>query len=242
MALDFSVISEYRQVLIDGFLKMISLCAAGLAIGLVVGAIACAAKMQPFRILRGCANVYIEWFRGTPFLIQLFILYYVGPTFGLMLDATVAGIIGLGLYSGSYYAEIYRSGIQSVPRGQIEAARALGMGEGTIFFRIMLPQMMGLIVAPMTNQSISFIKDSTALSIITVKELSFAAQSVIGQTYAYVEVYAAVAFLYWAFITLISICSARLERLFTRYKRIKKVKQPFGPAFSSHLTEKDDLV
>jgi polar amino acid transport system permease protein len=243
MALDFSVISEYRQVLIDGFLKMISLCTAGLTIGLAVGAIACAAKMSRFRILRGCANVYIEWFRGTPFLIQLFILYYVGPNFGLMLDATVAGIIGLGLYAGSYYAEIYRSGIQSVPRGQIEAARALGMGEGTILIRIVLPQMMGLIVAPMTNQSISFIKDSAALSFITVHELSFAAQSVIGQTYSYVEVYAAVAFLYWVFITLISIGSVRLERLFTRYKW-KKVKQPFRPApsrFSSNITVKDDL-
>ncbi|AJY73897.1 amino acid ABC transporter permease [Paenibacillus beijingensis] len=218
MSLDFSVIFEYRQILIDGFVKMIYICAAGLTIGLAVGAVVCAAKMSHSSLLRRCADVYIEWFRGTPFLIQMFILYYVGPNFGLELDATLAGIIGLGIYSGSYFAENYRSGIQSIPRGQIEAARALGMGNAAVFFRIVLPQMMGLILAPMTNNSVSFIKDSAVLSIITVQELSFAGQSVIGQTYRYVEVYAAVALLYWVVITCLTICSARLERFFTRHR------------------------
>jgi polar amino acid transport system permease protein len=219
MSLDFSVIYEYRYVLIDGFVKMLYMCAAGLSIGLVVGAVACSAKMSRYRILRGCANAYIEWFRGTPFLIQVFILYYVGPKFGLVLDATIAGILALGVYTGSYFAEIYRSGIQSVPRGQIEAARALGMGEAAIFFRIVLPQMIGLILAPMTSNTISFIKDSSVLSIITVHELTFATQSVIGKTFRYVEVYITVALLYWALIKFLSICSSRLERLFTSHNR-----------------------
>jgi polar amino acid transport system permease protein len=219
MSLDFSVIFEYRHVLIDGFVKMIYMCAIGLIIGMVVGAIACSAKMSRSRILRGCASAYIEWFRGTPFLIQVFIIYYVGPKFGLMLDATPAGIIALAIYTGSYFAEIYRSGIQSVPHGQIEAARALGMGGAAIFFRIVVPQMIGLILAPMTNSTITFIKDSSVLSIITVHELTFASQSVIGQTFRYVEVYITVALLYLLLITFLSICSTRLERLFTSHTR-----------------------
>jgi polar amino acid transport system permease protein len=244
MSFDFSVISEYRLILFDGFIKMVYICVAGLAIGILAGAIVCAAKMSSSRILRGCAVVYIEWFRGTPFLIQVFILYYVGPNFGLVLNATLVGIIGLGIYSGSYFAEIYRSGIESIPRGQIEAARALGMGGGTVFFRIVFPQMMGLILAPMTNNAISFIKDSSVLSIITVQELTFAGQSVIGQTYRYVEVYIVVALLYWVVNTILSICSARLERLFTRYQREKEVKQSLfraSPHLLSTLTVKGDL-
>jgi polar amino acid transport system permease protein len=219
MSLDFSVIFEFRQVLIEGFLNMIYICAAGLIIGMAVGAVACSAKMSRYRFLRGCAIAYIAWFRGTPFLIQVFILYYVGPKFGLMLDATPTGIIALGVYSGSYFAEIYRSGIQSVPRGQIEAARALGMGEAAIFFRIVVPQMIGLILAPMTNSTIVFIKDSSVLSIITVHELAFATQSVIGLTFRYVEVYITVALLYWALVKILSICSSKLERMFTSYNR-----------------------
>jgi polar amino acid transport system permease protein len=219
MSLDFSVIFEYRHVLIEGFVTMIYMCAAGLIIGMAVGAVACSAKMSRFRILRGCAVAYIEWFRGTPFLVQVFILYYVGPKFGLVLDATPAGIIALSLYSGSYFAEIYRSGIQSVPHGQIEAARALGMGRAIIFFRIVLPQMIGLILAPMTNSTIVFIKESSILSIITVHELAYASQTVIGQTFSYVEVYITVALLYLALVTFLSICSTRLERLLTSYNK-----------------------
>jgi polar amino acid transport system permease protein len=221
MFFDLTFVLQYWDILFKGFLNTLYVCGIGIALGMLIGAIACAAKLSRFKLFRGWTNAYIEFFRGTPFLIQVYILYYVGPGFGLELSALFVGIIGLGIYGGAYYAEIYRSGILSIPKGQIEAARALGIGDAAILFRIILPQMMGLILAPFTNQTITLIKESAILSVITLQELTFAGQRIIGQTFRYVEVYAMIALLYWALISVFSVISTQLERISTRYLRVK---------------------
>lgn len=221
MIFDFSIITQYGSILIDGFLNTLYICAAGLILGLIIGAVACLIKMKSRGIGAGITNIYIELFRGTPFLIQTFILYYVGPQVGVNLSATVVGILCLGLYSGAYFAEIYRAGIQSIPRGQIEAAQALGIGEIAILFRIVLPQMLGLILAPLTNQMITLVKESAILSVITVQELTFAGQRVISETFSYVEIYTMVALLYWVLVTLMSFLSSQWEKHATRHLRVK---------------------
>jgi polar amino acid transport system permease protein len=177
--------------------------------------------MSSYRVLRILANVYIEVFRGTPFLVQLFILYFVGPEFGLNLSALTVGILGIGLYGGAYFAEIFRSGILSIPKGQIEAAKALGFSRTAILLRIVIPQMLALILAPLTNQLITLIKDSSILSIITVKELTFTSQSIIAETYKYVEVYAVIALLYWVLSTLVSILTGILEKRLTSHLNVR---------------------
>jgi polar amino acid transport system permease protein len=221
MFFDSTFVVQYGGILIKGFVNTLYVCGIGIVLGMVIGAIACAAKLSRFKLFRGWTNAYIEFFRGTPFLIQVYILYYVGPGFGLELSAMFVGIIGLGIYGGAYYAEIYRAGILSIPKGQIEAARALGIGNVSILFRIILPQMMGLTLAPFTNQTITLIKESAILSVITLEELTFAGQRVIGQTFRYVEVYAMIALLYWGLISVFSVISTQLERISTRYLRVK---------------------
>ncbi|MEH7525404.1 amino acid ABC transporter permease, partial [Bacillus sp. JJ1503] len=217
MFFDVTMVTRYGVVMLEGFLTTLYICFIGLLLGLVLGAVVCWIKMRFSKWGSGLANVYIEFFRGTPFLIQLFLLYYVGPVFGIDLSATVAGILGLSLYGGAYFAEIFRSGIQSIPKGQIEAARALGIGEKAILARIVIPQMLGLIIAPLTTQIITLVKESAILSVITVQELTFVGQRAISETYNYVEVYTMVALLYWALVTTLSGLFKRWERYSTEY-------------------------
>jgi polar amino acid transport system permease protein len=219
MPFDFTMVTRYGGVLLEGLVITLYICLIGLLFGLIIGALTCWIKMK----FPGCgsviATIYIEFFRGTPFLIQVFLLYYVGPVFGIDMSATAAAIIGLSLYGGAYFAEIYRSGILSIPKGQIEAAQALGIGEKAILFRIVIPQMLGLIMAPMTNQIITLVKESAILSVITVQELTFIGQRAISETYNYVEVYTMVAFLYWALVSSLSMLFGRVEKYATRYLR-----------------------
>jgi polar amino acid transport system permease protein len=217
MAFDSNMIYSHWQVLLTGFWHTLYICFFGLILGLFIGAASCAVKISSFRVLRIIANVYIEVFRGTPFLVQVFIIYFVGPEFGINLSAISAGILGMGLYGGAYFAEIFRSGILSIPKGQIEAAKALGFSRSAILLRIVIPQMLVLILAPLTNQLITLIKDSSILSIITVKELTFTSQSIIAETYQYVEVYAVIALLYWILSTFVSSLTGILEKRLTSH-------------------------
>jgi len=219
MAFDFSMITRYGGVLLEGLTYTLYICLIGLVIGLMMGAVLCLIKMKLPTWCSVIANMYIEFFRGTPFLIQVFLLYYVGPVFGLDLSAMTAGMIGLSLYGGAYFTEIYLSGILSIPKGQIEAAQALGISETAILFRIIIPQMLGLILAPLANQIITIVKESAILSVITVPELTFVGQRAISETYNYVEVYTMVAILYWAIVSSLSILFGRLERFATRHVR-----------------------
>jgi polar amino acid transport system permease protein len=128
------------------------------------------------------------------------------------MDATVAGIVVLSLYAGAYFSESIRGGILSVPKGQLETARALGMPYLKAMWRIVLPQSLGYVLPSITNQMIGVIKDSAALSVITVPELSMAAQVVLGESFSPVETYLMVALLYWGLTALVAAVMMHLER------------------------------
>ncbi|WP_051331042.1 amino acid ABC transporter permease [Aneurinibacillus terranovensis] len=238
MSFDATIITRYWGDLFGGFLTTLYICITGLILGLIVGAITCWAKMRLPGLGARIMNVYIEIFRGTPFLIQTFIFYYVGPVFGINLSASAVGILGLAFYSGAYFAEIYRAGILSIPKGQVEAAHALGIGDKAILFRIILPQMLSLILAPLTNQVMTLIKESAILSVITVQELTFTGQEIIGETFNYVEVYAKVALLYWFLITILSILTSCWEKYTTRYLKIKERPKTFSRIAGSDKLER----
>ena len=162
--------------------------------------------------LRLPAMWFVEIFRNTPFLVQAFILYFAFPRLGIRMDATVAGIVVLSLYAGAYFSESIRGGILSVPKGQLETARALGMPYLKAMWRIVLPQSLGYVLPSITNQMIGVIKDSAALSVITVPELSMAAQVVLGESFSPVETYLMVALLYWGLTALVAAVMMYLER------------------------------
>ena len=131
----------------------------------------------------GLLRVFIEVFRGTPFLVQLFLLYAGGPYIGLRLSATTAGVLGLGLYSSAYFAEIFRGGFAAVPVGQIEAAMSVGMKPSDVLWRVTLPAALIAAVPPIVNMLIVLSKETVVLSIITVPELMYQMQTMAAETF-----------------------------------------------------------
>jgi polar amino acid transport system permease protein len=171
------------------------------------------------RWIRGLLQAYIEIVRGTPFMIQLFILYYGGPHFGLLLSPVEAGIAGFVVYGSPYFAEIFRAGFASTPKGQFEAARCMGFSEWTIVRRIVLPQMLVSITAPLTNFVIILTKETAILSVVTVPELLYETQTMAAETFTYVEPFLVLSLFYWAMVEFTSWLGRRVELRVTRHLR-----------------------
>lgn len=171
----------------------------GMLIGLITGL--CRVTKNP--TLRGLSIIYIEIVRGTPLLVQIFIFYFFVGTV-LNLDRLVAGVCALAIFAGAYVAEIIRAGIQSIPKGQSEAARSLGMNAFQTMVYIVLPQAFKRTLPPLAGQFISLIKDSSLVSVIAITDLSKAGREVITSSFATFEVWFAVAALYLAVTSVLS--------------------------------------
>jgi polar amino acid transport system permease protein len=212
IGVDTDMIARYGPLLLAGLVTTLRVCALASVIALLAGLGLALLLRARLLVVRAAARAYVEVMRGTPILVILFLLYYGGPSFGLVLDAEPVGIFGLGFYGAAYFAEIFRSGFESIPGGQLEAARMVGLTPRQIVYRIQIPQMLGLIVPPSVNQVIILVKESAVLSIIIVAELTKNATQMANETFAVVEPYLAVAVLYWVLIEVIA-CSGRwIER------------------------------
>jgi His/Glu/Gln/Arg/opine family amino acid ABC transporter permease subunit len=217
MTLDWELVARVWLdfVRAAGMTLVVSLAAT--AIGLTLGLLTAVARLSPWWPLRAVARAYVEVVRGTPLLVQLFFVYAALPLWGLRLPAIAAGILALALYTGAFAAEIFRAGITSVHRGQVEAARSLGMSYGQALRRIVAPIMAALVLPPLTSEFTGVIKWSSLLSLITVPELTYAAQRVIGETYSVVEPLLISGVCYWALNDLMVAFGRRMERRLTRY-------------------------
>jgi polar amino acid transport system permease protein len=189
MALHFdpSVLTDSLPALAEGFATTIAVWIGGVLIGMAIGFAIALLQIFCGKWIRGFLRAYIEIFRGTPFLVQLFVLYYGGPAFGLSLEPLTAGIVGLGLYGSAYFAEAFRSGFTSVPRGHIEAAECLGFTRLQVIMRVQLPQMLVIIVPALTNLIIVLSKETAVLSVVTVPELTFVLTGIGSEKFAFVE-------------------------------------------------------
>jgi polar amino acid transport system permease protein len=159
----------------------------------------------------GIATFYISFFRGTPLLLQVYLIYLGLPQIGLTLPAVPSGVIALSLCYGAYMAEIFRAGMEGVPHGQREAARALGLKEGPILRKIVLPQAMRLIVPPVGNQFIAMLKDSSLVSVMGVWELTFVARTSGRAEFRHLEMLITAALIYWLLSIVFELIQARLE-------------------------------
>jgi His/Glu/Gln/Arg/opine family amino acid ABC transporter permease subunit len=211
MTFDVAVFSFGLPILLKGLLNTILFCTVAIVLGFFIAGLIALCRLSRRSILRLPALWFVEIFRNTPFLVQAFILFFAFPRLGIRIEATVAGIMVLSLYAGAYFSESIRGAILSVPKGQIEAARALGMPYLRAMRRIVLPQSLGYLLPATTNQIIGVIKDSAALSVITVPELSMAAQVVLGESFSPVETYIMVALLYWALTAGVAALMAHVE-------------------------------
>jgi polar amino acid transport system permease protein len=170
------------------------------------------AKASSLRLLRWPAEFYIWFIRGTPTLIQIFIVYFGLPQLGLRLSPFVAGVLALGVNSGAYVAEIIRGGLLSIPKGQSESAAALGMGYRHTMARIILPQVVRVTLPPITNEAVTTLKNTSLLSTITVVEITMQAQLAISTTFRPFDFYIAAAFLYLVMTTILMQVAAVVER------------------------------
>ena len=207
------VMANYGPLLLAALATTLRICFIATAIAMLLGFAMALALRSRSRSLAWLARIYVEIMRGTPILVVLFLLYYGGPTIGLTLDAEPVGILGLSLYGAGYFAEIFRAGLQSVPVGQVEAARMLGISPRHIVARIQAPQMLRLVVPPSINQVIVLIKESAALSIITVPEITKVGAQIANETFAVVAPYLIVALLYWLVVEAVATVGFRVERL-----------------------------
>jgi His/Glu/Gln/Arg/opine family amino acid ABC transporter permease subunit len=217
VTLDWELIGRTWPDFVRGAGTTLAVSLAATAIGLTLGLLAALARVSAWRPLAAVARAYIEVVRGTPLLIQLFFVYAVLPLWGIRLPAIAAGILSLSLYTGAFAAEIFRAGLLAVHRGHVEAARSLGMSYGQTLRRIVAPIMAALVLPPLTSEFTGVIKWSSLLSLITVPELTYAAQRVIGESYSVVEPLLLSGLCYWALNDLMVAFGRRLERRLTRY-------------------------
>jgi len=175
----------------------------------MAGALARLSKSGP---AYGIATFYISFFRGTPLLLQVYLIYLGLPQLGYDVPAVPAGIAALSLCYGAYMAEIFRAGIQSIPGGQAEAGRALGLHKGVIMRKIVLPQAMRIIIPPTGNQFIAMLKDSSLISVIGVWDLMFLARTQGRSEFKHLEMLITAAIIYWLISILFELIQARIEK------------------------------
>jgi cystine transport system permease protein len=178
-------------------LGTIPLTAVSFVLGLALALVVALMRLSPVRVVSGIASVYISIIRGTPLLLQLFLIYYGLPSVGVQFDPFPAAIIALSLNVGGYAAEVIRASILSVPKGQWEAASTIGMGYTTTLRRVVLPQATRNAIPPLSNTLISLVKDTSLVSTIQVTELMRKAQEVAAPTFQFFELYAVAAAYYW---------------------------------------------
>jgi polar amino acid transport system permease protein len=211
------VLLRYAPSLISGFSVTVMCWSAGGALGLLLGFVISLLYRLPFAPLRWLLRALIEVFRGTPFLMQLFLLYAGGPYVGLRLSATAAGVVGLGLYSSAYFAEIFRGGFAAVPHGQIEAAMSVGMSPRDTLLRVTLPGALIAAVPPIVNMLIVLSKETVVLSIITVPELMYQMQTMAAETFTAFDAIFAMAVFYWLLVEATSRLGRRVETRVTAF-------------------------
>ena len=186
-------------------------------IGLVIALLVALARISSIRPLSVVARFYVSIIRGTPLLVQLFIVFYALPQFGVVLDPFPAAVIAFSLNVGGYAAEVIRSAILSIPKGQWEAAQTIGMGYTTTLQRIVLPQAARVAVPPLSNTLISLVKDTSLASTILVTELLRVAQLAAAPTFDFFALYSVAALYYWVICIFLSAIQGRLEARLDRY-------------------------
>ena len=224
MGLDMALIAQKLPFMLglrlspDGFIQGAALTLAVTALSMLfctlLGMLAAVGRLSSSAVAFGCATFYTSLFRGTPLLVQVLIIYLALPQAGIVLGAFSSGIIALSLNYGAYLAETLRAGVIAIPRGQTEAAMALGLPRLIIVTHVIAPQALRIIVPPVGSLFISMLKDSSLVSLMGLWELNFLAQSYGRSTYHYMEMLTTAAAIYWLMSMVLELFQGRLERHF----------------------------
>jgi His/Glu/Gln/Arg/opine family amino acid ABC transporter permease subunit len=218
MSFDPHVITDNWVFLARGLGLTLLISLIAIPLGFLLGVVIALLPLRGGRLLRGLAILYLEINRNIPFLIQVFLLYFGLPFLGLKVDALTVGIAALASYAAAYFSEAVRGAILTVPAGQSEAALALGLRYGQVFRKVVFPQIIGYLIPASANLTITLIKESAALSIITVAELTYMAQYVLATTFAPVETFVTLAAIYWIVTSALARVFAIAERRLQPYR------------------------
>lgn len=210
-------IIDSRSLIWGGLVTTILVIVLSLMISLCMGVIGGFAKLSTIRPLRWLGNAYVSVIRGTPFVVQLFFIYFGLPQLGLQLPPLAAGVISLGIYSGSYVTEIFRGAVQSIDRGQTEAARSCGMTHASTMRYVVIPQAVVRMLPTLGNEFVSLTKNSALVSFITIAELFLVGQTIIARTFDALTVYLFIGFLYYVLTNLIAFATGRIEKKMAVY-------------------------
>ncbi|MCF6158466.1 MAG: transporter substrate-binding domain-containing protein [wastewater metagenome] len=214
-------VNTFLPMLLKGALVTVGISLVSMMLAVVLGLALAVMRLYGNTWVQKIATAYIEIYRGTPLLIQLYILYYGLPNIGITLSAFAAAIIGLGMNYAAYEAEIYRAGIQSIPHGQTEAALSLGMSRRLALKRIILPQAFRITIPPMTNDFVALFKDSSLVSVIAIVELTKAYGILAAATMNFFSLGIITALLYFGMSYPLSLYARRLERRLMRKSSVR---------------------
>lgn len=204
-------------IALAGLTATVPLALVSFVIGLLIAIGVALMRISVNPVVSGIARFYISVIRGTPLLVQLFVIFYGMPSIGVTIDPWPSAIIALSLNVGGYGAEVVRAAILSVPKGQWEAAYTVGMNRTRTLTRIILPQAARVSVPPLSNTFISLVKDTSLASLILVTELFKVAQQIASTTYQFMVLYLAAALVYWVFCLVLSFGQSALERRLDRH-------------------------
>lgn len=221
----FELFAESLPLLMEGLGLTLQLSVISLIAAMVIGLISCLMNISKSRILHALSQIYISIIRGTPLLVQAFFIYFgVTGILQIKMTAFVAGIIALALNAGAYLSEIFRGGIQAIPKGQMEAGRSLGLSYGKTMVKIIIPQAIRVCAPSVINQCIITIKDTSIISVIGLAELTKAGQIIIARTYEAFEVWIMVGIIYFIAIYLLTLLSRFIEKRFSLENKAKRKK------------------
>lgn len=212
--MDIALIGRIIPVFVQAAWTTVQISLLSLVLGLAVAALIAGLRLSHLSVLRFIGAAYVSVFRGTPALLQIFLLYFGGPQLGIQLEPFAAGAIALGLNIGAYMAESIRGGVLSVDRGQMEAARSLGFGEGQSMRWIVLPQAAKLMIRPLGVNAVALVKGTALVATISVVELTYTAQRFIGSTYKPFEIFVVTAVLYMIMVYGLTLVIDRLDRAY----------------------------
>lgn len=201
--------------LVGGLKVTLYIFAIAIVLGFVIGLVVALFRLSPFKILNWIAKVFVDIIRGTPFIVQLFFLYFgLNSLDFVSLDNTTAGIVTVAINAGAYFSEIIRAGIQSIDKGQTEAARSLGLTSGQNMRFVVLPQAFRRMLPTITNQSIISLKDTSLLSVIGIADLTQQGEIQASATFEAFNVWLTVGVMYFVIIYLLTLLANFLERRF----------------------------
>ncbi|MGN0902366.1 MAG: amino acid ABC transporter permease [Succinivibrio sp.] len=212
-SLDMNFVTNTLSLLLQGAVVTLEITLVAVSCGVLIGLFVGIAELSRYRSLRIPAKIYVDIIRGTPLLVQIFIIYFALPALLKMrIEPYIAAVIACSINSGAYVAEIFRAGIQSIDKGQFEAGRSLGLNWAQTMNKIVIPQAFRRIIPQLGNEFICMLKDSSLVSVIGFEELTRKGQLVIAATYRSFEVWTAVAVIYLVMTLTISRFVAYLEK------------------------------